>query len=107
MAEKTLSPQEEALKYLEKHRIPKLMDFIGAKLAYFQPEDVNAFLKAELQNIVDAKANGKKYTLYEENDIIALFASFDITQRGYLTQQQYEKGTYPHAYRHPNSSILS
>lgn len=92
MSEKRLSPRDEALKYLEKHRISKLMDFLGAKLAYFQPEDVNAFLKAELENIEDARTKGKKYTLYEEHDIIALFSSFDITQRGYLTLQQYEKG---------------
>lgn len=39
-----LSPQEEALNYLNKHNIPKLFDFLGAKLAYLQPGELTLVL---------------------------------------------------------------
>lgn len=98
-----MTPQEEALKYLEKHRMIKLFDFLGAKIASQQPDDVNGFLKEEIQRIIEAKANGKKYTIFDEVDVNALFASFDITQRGYLTQLQYEKGKLPYVYQKDHS----
>lgn len=46
----------------------------------------------ELQKIHDLKSQGKKYTIYDEENIASLFLAFDLTHRGYLTPQQYEKG---------------
>lgn len=81
----------EALKYLEKHNILKLFDYLGAKLAKDKPDDPNEFLATEIEKIIEAKSSGEVVTLFTENDIGMMFSIFDITGKGYVSQEQYSK----------------
>ena len=81
----------EALVYLEKHNILKLFDYLGAKIAKDKPDDPNDFLLSEIEKIIEAKANGEPVTLFTESDIEMMFSIFDITSKGYVTQEQYSK----------------
>jgi hypothetical protein len=85
-------PHEEALEYLQHHNLIKLFEILGAKIAYQKPADANAFLVSEIKLIKALKNEGRKYALFDETDIEAIFSSFDLTRRGYITKAQYEKG---------------
>ena len=85
-------PHELALTYLNENNLIKLFDILGAKLAFDQPDDPNEYLVKELRRIEDLKKRGKKYTLFEEKDVEAMFLSFDLTQRGFVTKDQYLQG---------------
>jgi histidyl-tRNA synthetase len=82
----------EAMEYLEKHKIIRLFDLLGAKLAHARPEDPNEFLVNELTRIQSLVNRQQPVTLFSEKDIENLFAVFDITGRGYITQLQYLRG---------------
>ena len=99
-------PRQQAMDYLEKHKLYKLFDILGAKLAFTKPDDPNEFLKAEIQSILDLKAAGQKYSIFKEVDIEALFSTFDLTQRGYITPLQYEKGNF-HIFYRPICYLIS
>ena len=45
----------DAMKYLEKHKILKLFDILGAKLVKRKPTFPNEFLVSELETILEAK----------------------------------------------------
>ena len=45
----------DALKYLEKHKILKLFDILGAKLVKRKPAFPNEFLISELETILEAR----------------------------------------------------
>ena len=45
----------DALKYLEKHKIIKLFDILGAKLVKRKPAFPNEFLISELETILEAR----------------------------------------------------
>ena len=47
----TKDPKADALEYLEKHKIIKLFELLGAKVSFSKPDDPNAFLSAELLKI--------------------------------------------------------
>ena len=85
-------PHEKAAAYLQEHNIIKLMDILGAKIAFHQPDDINAFILQELKNIKEIKDEGKKYALFDEKDIESVFLSFDLTRKGYISRTQYDQG---------------
>lgn len=59
----------EAMKYLERHRILKLFDLLGAKLVKRKPDNPNEFLVSELEKILESKTlNQPVY-----NNIISIF----------------------------------
>eukprot|EP00981_Chlorochromonas_danica_P009712 scaffold2799_cov159-Ochromonas_danica.AAC.29 len=84
-------PRQEAISYMEQKNVFKLFDFLGAQLAKEKPEDPNDFLLSELRRIARLKEAGKPVTLFSKEDIDIMFTTFDITNRGYVTAQQYEK----------------
>eukprot|EP01036_Dinobryon_divergens_P025902 gene25902-34495_t len=81
----------DAMKYLEKHKILKLFDILGAKLVKRKPTFPNEFLVSELETILEAKTMSNPVTLFAESDLEIMFSIFDITNRGYITQTQYAK----------------
>ena len=82
-------PRAEAMEYLNQHKVIRLFEILGAKLAYLKPEDPNGFLAAELSKISAMQSRGQPVTIFSEQDLDVMFTVFDITNRGYLTQQQY------------------
>ena len=83
--------RKEALAYLKKHDLLKLFDILGSKLAKGKPGDPNAFLLSELEVINEAKANKEPITLFNEEDIKIMFAMFNLTGKGFVTNDQYLK----------------
>ncbi len=86
------SPRDQANQYLEKHNIHRLFSLLGAKLAVAQPEDINEFLLKELQSIQSERekgADGERYSLFTPTDVDAIFTAFDLTNKGYITHDQY------------------
>lgn len=84
-------PRQEALNYLENHRIPILMNLLSSKIAFSRPKNPNDFILQELKKIQEIKAQNGKYTIYDEIDINSLFLSFDITNSGFVTKEQYQQ----------------
>ena len=52
-------PRGDALAYLEQHKLLRLFNILGAKLACEKPEDPNAFLLAELSKASVMAARGQ------------------------------------------------
>lgn len=46
----------EAMAYMEDHKIMKLFDILGARMAQMKPKDPNEFLLSELRRISELKA---------------------------------------------------
>jgi hypothetical protein len=70
-------PREEAARYLHENNLYRLFDILGARLAYFKPEDPNAFLVAELNRIKNAKEAGQPVSVmniicFRKNHLIIL-----------------------------------
>jgi hypothetical protein len=88
---KIVDQRAEALAYLKKHDLLKLFDHLGAKLAKSKPDDPNSFLLAELDQLVEARNNKEVVTLFTEQDIEIMFSMFDLTNKGFVTKEQYLK----------------
>jgi hypothetical protein len=52
-------PRGDALAYLEQHKLLRLFNILGSKLACEKPEDPNAFLLAELSKASVMSARGQ------------------------------------------------
>ena len=86
-----MDPRAEAYEYLEKHKLMRLFDILGAKVVYDKPDDVNAYLVSELNKVLGMVARKQPVLLFSEQDINTMFTVFDITNKGYLNQAQYTK----------------
>jgi hypothetical protein len=91
MSEEIRDQRKEATEYLEKHKLIKLFEILGSKLATEKPANANAFLLEEISKAQVMSQRGQPYTLFQEKDIEVMFRVFDITTRGYLDQEQYLK----------------
>ena len=93
MSEKKIVDQRaETLEYMKKHKITKLFDILGSKLAREKPDDPNEFLLTELKKIQELKSIDQPVTLFTEDDIEVMFSIFDLTGRGFVDKAQYIKG---------------
>ena len=81
----------EAMAYLEKHNLIKLFEILGAKVACEKPKHPNEFILAELSKAQVMNTRGQPVALFAEKDIEVMFSVFDITNRGYVNQEQYVK----------------
>lgn len=82
-------PRKEALEYLESHKLLRLFDVLGAKLAVAKPDNPNAFLLTELNKISALVARDQPVTIFSEQDLEIMFSVYDITKRGWVSQAQY------------------
>jgi hypothetical protein len=90
----TTDPRVETMKYFEQHQVLQIFDYLGSKLASEKPADPNTFLLNEITKINAARTRGQKVALFTEKDVRALFSVFDLTNRGYLTKEQYLRGFF-------------
>ena len=88
---KIVDLRAEARTYLQKHDMVKLFDYLGAKLAKIKPDDPNAFLLSELEQIIESKSSKEPVVLFTEQDIALMFSMFDLTKKGHVTTEQYLK----------------
>jgi hypothetical protein len=82
-------PRKEALEYLEQHKLLRLFDLLGAKLAVAKPDNPNAFLLTELNKISALVSRDQPVTIFSEQDLEVMFTVYDITKRGWVSQAQY------------------
>ena len=83
------SPRDQANQYLEAKNVHKLFALLGSKIAVKKPDDVNAFILQELKTIQSEKERSERYTLFTTTDIESIFTAFDLTSKGYISQEQY------------------
>ena len=63
MSDKVVVDQrKESMAYMEKHKVLKLFDILGSKLAKEKPDDPNEFLVKEIEKIMEAKALNEPVT---------------------------------------------
>lgn len=87
-----IDPRVETLAYFEQHKILQIFEYLGSKLASERPSDPNSFLVTEISKILAARTRNQKITVFNEKDIISLFSVFDLTNRGYLSKDQFLRG---------------
>ena len=83
------SPRDIANQYLESKNVHRLFALLGSKIAVNKPEDVNAFILSELKTIQSNQSSGQRYSLFTSTDIESIFTAFDLTNKGYISQEQY------------------
>ena len=88
----TENPRDDAMAYFESHKILQIFEYLGSKLVAEKPSDPNSFLLTEISKILAARTRSQKITVFNEKDIIALFSVFDLTNRGYLSREQFLRG---------------
>ena len=91
--EPIIDQRKEAITYLNEHKVLKLFEILGAQLAKEKPEDPNNFIIDELDRITLLKSKDVPVSLFSEQDVNNMFAVFDLTNKGYINQEQYLKGT--------------
>ena len=85
-------PRVETMEYFEKHKILQTFEYLGTKMASERPTDPNAFMVAEISKILAARTREQKISTFNEKDLNSLFSVFDLTNRGYLTTEQFRQG---------------
>ncbi|RKO93629.1 hypothetical protein BDK51DRAFT_29174 [Blyttiomyces helicus] len=108
---------EDAGRYLEKHRVPHILQLLTAALVQERPADPKDFLVRKLHDLRNAavrypsarlevptygwpplshplsrnKARGNPLTLFTRENLTALFMIFDVTGKGLITLEQYRE----------------
>ncbi|KAJ9454042.1 hypothetical protein DIPPA_13033 [Diplonema papillatum] len=70
--------------YLQKKKIPSLLQHLFSLVTYHQPEDPNSFMLEEIQKL----QKNQKTELLCDDDIDTMFEMIDITRQGYVTGTQ-------------------
>ncbi|KAI9105737.1 hypothetical protein DFS34DRAFT_600667 [Phlyctochytrium arcticum] len=84
------TPQEEdAAAYLAKNRVPQIMQQMLCATLFEQPDDPKEFMVRKLEEMRNARARGQALSVFTRTDFQGLFRIFDVTGRGYITEEQY------------------
>ncbi|KAJ0400131.1 hypothetical protein P43SY_009934 [Pythium insidiosum] len=84
-------PKVRANLYMQTHGIKELFDGLGTLLLFHRPDEPRAFLAQQLAELQRSKQNQSHNAFFEEQDLDAMFASFDINDRGFITPAQYDE----------------
>uniref|UniRef100_K3WBI5 EF-hand domain-containing protein n=1 Tax=Globisporangium ultimum (strain ATCC 200006 / CBS 805.95 / DAOM BR144) TaxID=431595 RepID=K3WBI5_GLOUD len=84
-------PKVRADLYTQTHGIKELFEGMGTLLLFHRPENPRQFLAQHLAEIQRAKQSQVHVPFFEEHDLEAMFAAFDVTDRGYITPEQYDQ----------------
>eukprot|EP00798_Chlamydomonas_sp_ICE-L_P030429 gene30429-35437_t len=77
-------PRKAAEEYMEKHKVPQLLEALTSSLLFHRPDDSKAHICKYLENV---KSVGTP-ALLTEVDFETMFSMFDITNRGSVTSEQ-------------------
>lgn len=77
-------PRKGAEDYLERHKLPQLMEALTATLLFHQPGDPRDHMCKYLENV---RKIGTP-PLLTESDLATMFHMFDVTNRGTVTAEQ-------------------
>ena len=84
--------RQDALGYMDDHKIPELFEQMTALLVYHRPDNVKEFLKMHLDQLEKAKDSADECeppSLFDEQNILSVFKMLDITGTGYISLAQY------------------
>mmetsp|Transcript_15182 Transcript_15182/g.38352 ORF Transcript_15182/g.38352 Transcript_15182/m.38352 type:complete len:124 (-) Transcript_15182:240-611(-) len=81
----TRDPRVAAEEYIQEKHILPLFESLTSSLLFNKPNDIRNFLISELQKIKAKQVP----SLFTENDLRSMFKMFDITERHYITQDQF------------------
>ncbi|KND00904.1 uncharacterized protein SPPG_04004 [Spizellomyces punctatus DAOM BR117] len=80
----------EAAEYLNKNKVPQIIQQLICACLYEQPDDPREFMVRKLEEMRSARARGQSLILFTRGDLQALFRIFDVTGRGWITKEQYD-----------------
>ncbi|XP_074050059.1 EF-hand calcium-binding domain-containing protein 10 isoform X1 [Macrotis lagotis] len=84
--------EQNALKYLEKHKVADLLVSITSSLLFFRPEKPREFLLNILTRIKVAKITAVDFpTLMDDSNLISMFEIMDPANQGFITPVQYKE----------------
>ncbi|XP_070280723.1 EF-hand calcium-binding domain-containing protein 10 isoform X1 [Myotis yumanensis] len=85
------SREIQARKYLEKHRIMELLNYLTSNLLFFQPTKPREYLISLLERLRIAKATGVSFPFFmDHSNIVAMFEMMDSAGRGSISFMQYK-----------------
>ncbi|XP_030621210.1 EF-hand calcium-binding domain-containing protein 10 [Chanos chanos] len=80
--------EQEAAAYLEKHKIPELMDNLTSMLFFYRPERPRDFLIDQLEQLKESRVRAG---LFNDSNLDAVFGILDPTHQGHITYTQYKE----------------
>lgn len=85
----------EAKEYLEKHKILPLFEKLCSELILNKPADPRAFLIEQIKSIpVDPVTKKENLSLFNEDDVDAMFSMLDPVGQGFINGTQLETGLH-------------
>ncbi|POM62787.1 hypothetical protein PHPALM_28005 [Phytophthora palmivora] len=87
----TKDPKVRAELYMASHGIKELFEGLGTLLLYHRPANPREFLVQHLGEMRKAKQEQSHIPFFEEQDLKAMFAAFDIKEQGFITTEQYDQ----------------
>ncbi|XP_059568777.1 EF-hand calcium-binding domain-containing protein 10 [Myotis daubentonii] len=85
------SRELQARKYLEKHRIMELLNYLTSSLLFFQPSKPREYLISLLERLRIAKETGVSFPFFmDHSNIVAMFEMMDSAHRGTISFVQYK-----------------
>ncbi|NWJ11364.1 EFC10 protein, partial [Crypturellus undulatus] len=87
------SAEQQGRDYLERHRLPELLEHLSALLLYHRPERPREFLIEALEKVAAGKRGDGQYPcLMDDSNLTAMFQMLDVVGQGYITVVQYREG---------------
>ncbi|NXS58402.1 EFC10 protein, partial [Brachypteracias leptosomus] len=84
--------EQQSRDYLQRHRLPELLQRLGALLLYHRPERPREFLIQVLERVQAGKrAEGEYPYLMDEDNLAAMFSLLDVLGQGHITAAQYRE----------------
>ncbi|XP_051661120.1 EF-hand calcium-binding domain-containing protein 10 [Manacus candei] len=84
--------EEQSREYLRRHRLPELLQHLGALLLFHRPEKPREFLIQALERVkAGRRAEGEYPDLMDEANVEAMFGLLDVLGQGHITPVQYRE----------------
>ncbi|XP_072509200.1 EF-hand calcium-binding domain-containing protein 10 isoform X1 [Notamacropus eugenii] len=84
--------EQQALQYLEKHRVLDLLVHLTSSLLFHRPDKPRDFLLNILARIKIAKLTAVDFPyLMDDSNLISMFEIMDPTNQGFITPVQYKE----------------
>ncbi|NWS97106.1 EFC10 protein, partial [Mionectes macconnelli] len=84
--------EEQSREYLRRHRLPELLQHLGALLLFHRPERPREFLIQVLERVkAGRRAEGEYPDLMDEANVEAMFGLLDVLGQGHISPVQYRE----------------
>uniref|UniRef100_A0A8C7A0L1 EF-hand calcium binding domain 10 n=1 Tax=Nothoprocta perdicaria TaxID=30464 RepID=A0A8C7A0L1_NOTPE len=86
------SAEQQGRDYLERHRLPALLEHLSALLLYHRPERPREFLMAALEQVAAGRHGEGRYPgLMDDANLAAMFELLDPAGQGHISVVQYRE----------------